>query len=48
MGMKLMCPNFDEGSLEVALEESARRERRFGGVREPTSQVAPASIGGVR
>jgi undecaprenyl diphosphate synthase len=38
-----MWPDFDEGDLDAALEEFARRERRFGGV-----PVASVAIGGAR
>lgn len=36
-----MWPDFDEGDLEAALEEFARRERRFGGV--PTTLLHSGS-----
>jgi undecaprenyl diphosphate synthase len=40
-----MWPDFDEGDLDAALEEFARRERRFGGV--PVA-AAPFLVGGAR
>jgi undecaprenyl diphosphate synthase len=37
-----MWPEFDEGDLDAALEEFARRERRFGGVPEGKMQCGAA------
>ena len=43
-----MWPDFDETDLEAALEEFNFRERRFGGVPEPTAHLATTLIGGVQ
>jgi len=37
-----MWPEFDEGDLDAALEEFARRERRFGGVSETLERCGAA------
>jgi undecaprenyl diphosphate synthase len=40
-----MWPDFDEGDLDVALEEFSRRERRFGGLTTTLLHSHPGSIG---
>jgi undecaprenyl diphosphate synthase len=43
-----MWPDFDAGSLDAALEEFGRRERRFGGVPAGGSHCAASLVGGGR
>jgi undecaprenyl diphosphate synthase len=38
-----MWPDFDEADLDAALEEFHHRERRFGGVPEPSASIACAT-----